>query len=39
LAAAPWIGLPKFTSPSFHADAMSCRPTSLPGMMPATTNG
>ena len=22
LAAAPWIGLPKFTSPSFHADAM-----------------
>jgi putative pyrimidine permease RutG len=22
LAAAPWIGLPKFASPSFHADAM-----------------
>jgi putative pyrimidine permease RutG len=22
LAAAPWIGLPKFTGPSFHADAM-----------------
>jgi putative pyrimidine permease RutG len=22
LAAAPWIGLPKFTTPSFHADAM-----------------
>ncbi|HUC67964.1 MAG TPA: solute carrier family 23 protein [Stellaceae bacterium] len=22
LAAAPWIGLPKFTSPSFHADAI-----------------
>jgi len=22
LAAAPWIGLPKFTSPSFHANAM-----------------
>jgi putative pyrimidine permease RutG len=22
LAAAPWIGLPKFTRPSFHADAM-----------------
>jgi uracil-xanthine permease len=22
LAAAPWIGMPKFTTPSFHADAM-----------------
>jgi putative pyrimidine permease RutG len=22
LAAAPWIGLPKFTGPTFHADAM-----------------
>jgi xanthine/uracil permease len=22
LAAAPWMGLPKFTGPSFHADAM-----------------